>query len=149
MEKVEKNEAQDQEAVRRSMQITIAKERINQIDILMSRKLKEIRDFLSHLQNLDSSSSADEEWCSYRDFISKEITVLFGKKMLEIDSILRSPKIEIYVGNDEFRRLYCNLVEIMNFIVPERLLDEVISVKDTNRYKNEMLKYEFREEIPF
>lgn len=149
MEKVEKNEAQDQdqEAVRRSMQITIAKERINQIDILMSRKLKEIRDFLSHLQNLDSS--ADEEWCSYRDFISKEITVLFGKKMLEIDSILRSPKIEIYVGNDEFRRLYCNLVEIMNFIVPERLLDEVISVKDTNRYKNEMLKYEFREEIPF
>lgn len=147
MEKVEKNEAQDQEAVRRSMQITIAKERINQIDILMSRKLKEIRDFLSHLQNLDSS--ADEEWCSYRDFISKEITVLFDKKMLEIDSILRSPKIEIYVGNDEFRRLYCNLVEIMNFIVPERLLDEVISVKDTNRYKNEMLKYEFREEIPF
>lgn len=149
MEKVEKNEAQDQdqEAVRRSMQITIAKERINQIDILMSRKLKEIRDFLSHLQNLDSS--ADEEWCSYRDFISKEITVLFGKKMLEIDSILCSPKIEIYVGNDEFRRLYCNLVEIMNFIVPERLLDEVISVKDTNRYKNEMLKYEFREEIPF
>lgn len=147
MEKVEKNEAQDQESVRRSMQITIAKERINQIDILMSRKLKEIRDFLSHLQNLDSS--ADEEWCSYRDFISKEITVLFDKKMLEIDSILRSPKIEIYVGNDEFRRLYCNLVEIMNFIVPERLLDEVISVKDTNRYKNEMLKYEFREEIPF
>lgn len=147
MEKVEKNEAQDQESVRRSMQITIAKERINQIDILMSRKLKEIRDFLSHLQNLDSS--ADEEWCSYRDFISKEITVLFDKKMLEIDSILRSPKIEIYVGNDEFRRLYCNLFEIMNFIVPERLLDEVISVKDTNRYKNEMLKYEFREEIPF
>lgn len=147
MEKVEKNEAQDQEAVRRSMQITIAKERINQIDILMSRKLKEIRDFLSHLQNLDSS--ADEEWCSYRDFISKEITVLFDKKMLEIDSILRSPKIEIYVGNVEFRRLYCNLLEIMNFIVPERLLDEVISVKDTNRYKNEMLKYEFREEIPF
>lgn len=147
MEKVEKNEAQDQEAVRRSMQITIAKERINQIDILMSRKLKEIRDFLSHLQNLDSS--ADEEWCSFRDNISKEITVLFDKKMLEIDSILRSPKIEIYVGNVEFRRLYCNLLEIMNFIVPERLLDEVISVKDTNRYKNEMLKYEFREEIPF
>lgn len=141
MEKVEKNEAQ--EAIRRSMQVALAKKTLKQIDDMFSKKIEEVKEFLSQLIEIKNPKWEAEDW-NYLDDVQNGISLLLDDKLKEIKGILSDPDFLPQLNTHNVNKLFDNMYKTMNFLVPYRLITE-----DLDSNNRDTLTYESNPEIPF